>query len=148
MNITPLDFLCIDPAKLSGVWWDLVTRRPCAGNAPHESNPCVRIVPHGAAFDAFQARAYQPFLAQRLRGEALDAATERRIQAECLAAEVVVDWANVFVGTPPAAVPYSKAAAAELLADPKWTFLVRIVTNAFRDESSLLLDAERTIAGN
>jgi len=143
-----LSAILVDPTKLHGIWWDFITKAPVPGNAPHKEDPCFRIVPHGAAFEATLQELMEPYIAARLRGRDVPADELRVLRAKALAQATLIDWANIEMGTPPKPVPYSREQAIEFLSDPKWELLRRFVENAFRHEAALLADAERSAEGN
>jgi len=143
-----LNLWMVDPAKLKGVWWDLLANTPCPGNVPHKERTCFKIVPHSVALDAAELAGMQPYVAIRLRGGKLDEPTARSIRGKAVAETTLVDWVNVEMGTPPAPVAYSVEQAERFMTDPVWENLRRRIELWIHNETSLLADAEQTASGN
>lgn len=140
-----LDDLRVDPAKLAGVWWDFHTRAPVAGNKPHPTHFCLRIVPMGPAFHAARAEAIDAVAAP---GRKLAPDTLQRAIGEAHGRATLIDWRNLEMGRPPVAVPFSVEKAVELLTDPQWIVLRQFVEDATASQSALLAGAEEAASGN
>jgi hypothetical protein len=143
-----LDDYAVDPDKLAGVWWDFSTKAPTPNNQPHAEHICFRIVPRGPTWSSAANDALDQLALERRRGRQVPPDEIARTFGAIHAKVTLVDWANVEMGTPPVAVPYSVEAATEIMTMPRWELVRRFVESAFNNESALLADHEEEARGN
>jgi hypothetical protein len=141
-----------DPAKLlHGSWWkvwpspaSVIDGEPVKERPP-ETEAAFLIVPIGVAYERALDEARKPHL-DEIRDRKASDATLRQIQAQALAKVALRGWQGLTMGGEP--IAYGEAKAAELLADPAWTWLHDFVLRAAQFRAATLAAEEAKAAGN
>lgn len=140
-----------DPQKIAdGVWWKLHLNpdrtfggEPLRG-APGDE-PALLIRPADVDFLRAREAAEKPLRAEKPTGR-LSAADERVVLAEAVAEALWRGAANITVGGEP--LTWSKAKAAQMLAQPDWWNLTDFILLAAQSRAAVAAEEEAKASGN